>query len=73
MRAHGTYNVLLRFAVDILIEFELDLQVYHIPGDLNVIADALSCQCFDLLARLCPGMVILPYAPPPRLDEVLRK
>jgi len=49
------------------------MRVYHIPGELNIIANALSRQRFDLLARLCPGMVILPYAPPPRLDEALRK
>ncbi|KIJ43519.1 hypothetical protein M422DRAFT_107813, partial [Sphaerobolus stellatus SS14] len=41
LRAQGIYNTLLRLSVDILKSRNLDLRVYHIPGERNNIADAL--------------------------------
>ena len=49
MKAYNKYNILLQFVVDLLIQHDLDLRVYHIPGECNTIADALSCHLFDQL------------------------
>ncbi|KIJ38857.1 hypothetical protein M422DRAFT_258506 [Sphaerobolus stellatus SS14] len=49
LRAQGIYNSLLRYSVDILKQRKLDLRVYHIPGNLNTIADALSRRIFHLI------------------------
>ncbi|KZP11290.1 hypothetical protein FIBSPDRAFT_756912, partial [Athelia psychrophila] len=42
MSAAGPINRLLRFAVAILMEFEIDFRCYHVPGPENVVADTLS-------------------------------
>ena len=41
LRASWTYNPILFFC-RILLECDFNLRVYHVPGDDNVVADALS-------------------------------
>jgi hypothetical protein len=73
LKAHDEYNVLLQFVVDLLIQHNIDLRVYHIPGERNTIADALSRCAFIRLHQSHPRLRILPYTPPPTLDGALRK
>ena len=49
MKAHNKYNILLQFVIDLLIQHDINLQVYRIPGECNTIADALSRHLFDQL------------------------
>jgi hypothetical protein len=68
MKAHGHYNTLLKVAVDIIIQHDIDLRVYHIPGEFNTIADALSRKNFTTT----PMILVSTYAPPPYLEKALR-
>jgi Reverse transcriptase-like len=71
MKAKAPYNALLKFAVDILIEHDIDLRVYHIPGELNTVADTLSRHNLTVLCASHPSITVFPYAPPPHLEKVL--
>ena len=51
-------NRLLRHSADLLITQDHQLQVIYIPGDLNVIADALSRHEFSKARNLSPGIFI---------------
>ncbi|KAG2042887.1 hypothetical protein BDR03DRAFT_852829 [Suillus americanus] len=42
LRAHPPYNSILLAAVDVLLEYKVDLRVEFIPGSENGVADALS-------------------------------
>jgi hypothetical protein len=58
------YNHLLRRCVDILLANEVQLRVLHIPGEQNIVADALSrCQFSSALASV-PELSISPFQPP---------
>lgn len=54
------YNCLLQYATDLLLELKCQLQVLHITGDKNEVADALSrwhikkALQLDLLIHLFP-------------------
>ncbi|KIJ22668.1 hypothetical protein M422DRAFT_196911 [Sphaerobolus stellatus SS14] len=69
LRAYGVYNTLLRLSIDILKSRNLDLRVYHIPGEHNNIADALSRGSFHLVP---PHITISEFAPPKSLSEALK-
>lgn len=64
MSASGPINTLLRFAVDILLEFEIDFRCYYIPGPENVVADALSRFNNELLAKIAPNVSVEIFTPP---------
>ncbi|KZP13628.1 hypothetical protein FIBSPDRAFT_753142 [Athelia psychrophila] len=64
MTATGPMNRLLRFAVDILLEFEIDFRCYYIPGPENVVADALSRFNNEIVHKIAPNVVIEPFKPP---------
>jgi hypothetical protein len=38
--------------------------VFHIPGEDNIVADALSRFCFDTLATFAPLLQTLQFQPP---------
>ena len=50
------YNHLLKTAVDILLCNSFSLQVLHVPGKENVVADALSCIQFSVTLHHEPGL-----------------
>jgi hypothetical protein len=64
LRATHIYNVILKSSVDILLGHSIDLQVLHIPGELNLVADAVSRSLFTLAKSLVPGLIIKPFQPP---------
>jgi hypothetical protein len=64
LRATPTYNAILKSSIDARLACDVDLQVLHVPGELNTIADAISRLQFDLARSLVPGLNILPFTPP---------
>jgi hypothetical protein len=64
LRAYGRYNVLLMLAIDTLLESKIDLRVFHIAGETNTVADAISRGQFHLARQLQPGIVIRSFLPP---------
>jgi hypothetical protein len=64
LRAKPCYNVILKSAVSILLEYRIDLRVVLIAGTDNVIADALSRFQNGRALAACPGLSISPFKPP---------
>ncbi|KAI9063203.1 hypothetical protein FKP32DRAFT_1572414 [Trametes sanguinea] len=64
LRASPPYNSLLRSAVDARAAARLDVRVDHVPGSLNVVADALSRGNLDVVREIVPGITLLPLIPP---------
>jgi len=58
------YNQLLRHSVDILLAHRLDLHVLHVPGEQNVVADALSRCQFSTALNAVNNLRISPFQPP---------
>ena len=58
------YNNILILSIDAQTCFGLDVHTYHIPGNINVIADAISRNNFALAHRHVPGLSILSFTPP---------
>lgn len=63
-RASSTYNPILITLVDLLEGHGTQLQVVHIPGADNSVADALSRFRNDIALSLAPGLTIGPFQPP---------
>ena len=59
-----SYNHLLKSAVDILIENDYSLRVLHVPGEENIVADALSRVHFSVALRMEPTLKLLSFNPP---------
>ncbi|KAG2146385.1 uncharacterized protein EDB93DRAFT_1066161, partial [Suillus bovinus] len=64
LRAKPAHNSLLLSAVDVLLKYGVDLQVEHIPGQQNIIADALSHFHNELVKDLIPTAQIFDFEPP---------
>jgi hypothetical protein len=64
MKAIPSHNILLRIAVDFLIDFNVDLRVIHIKGEDNVVADAISRHEFHRAYSLVPFLFISSFQPP---------
>ena len=64
LRCLPPYNSLLKFTVSILIKYEISLQVLHVPGVHNSIADSLSRFDNAKAIGLCPHMSISNFQPP---------
>ena len=58
------YNLILINAADISIISNIHLRVLHIPGELNHIADAISCKNFSLAKQYVPDLIISSFLPP---------
>ncbi|KAI0054895.1 hypothetical protein BV25DRAFT_1816386 [Artomyces pyxidatus] len=64
LKAQPGYNDLLLYASRILLRSHIDLRVFHIAGELNVIADALSRGLLDVLRQYAPNAKIFQITPP---------
>ena len=58
------YNRILKCSIDMLLEDELDLHIFHIPGHDNLIVDPLSQYKNRLATILSPGLIIGTFTPP---------
>ena len=76
LRATPVYNPILMSAVDVLIANEMEHRIDHVPGECNVVADALSHSRSDLVHTLHPGPIplhILPFTPPSNALSLLHR
>ena len=67
LSALPAYNKILKSSVDYLlsdINNPIDLQVIHIAGKLNVVADALSRGNLHTANAIAPGIVVENFSPP---------
>ena len=64
LHAKPAYNSILVSSINARISSFLDVHVYHMPGDNNSIADAISHKNFSLACRLSPNLTILSFTPP---------
>ena len=64
LRALPAYNPILITAVDYLMAHQMDLRVFFIPGELNVVADALSRFENARAYSSQWGLSIAPFTPP---------
>jgi hypothetical protein len=64
LHAKPSHNPLLLTAVDISSSSSCLFRVFHIPGELNIVADALSRFRNDVALRAAPGLTITTFQPP---------
>jgi len=64
LHCQSIFNTLVQFCIDSCINYKLDLQVLHVPGVKNEVADAISCHHFEKALRLVPGLQISHFQPP---------
>ena len=64
LSAKPVYNRILTASIDMLLEDEVDLHVFHIPGKDNIIADVLSRYKNNLATLLSPNLIIGTFLPP---------
>ncbi|KAJ3927313.1 MAG: hypothetical protein NXY57DRAFT_965597 [Lentinula lateritia] len=64
LKAEPGYNPILRSAVNILLDYDVDVHVLHVPGEQNTVADAIFCQKFSKLPSLASGLVLQTFTPP---------
>jgi len=67
------YNPILIDATSISIMSGIHLRVLHIPGDLNCVADVISCKKFLLAQQYIPGTTISSFLPPQLLLRAPQK
>jgi hypothetical protein len=58
------YNPLLKTAVDIIMHNKYSLCVLHIPGDQNIITDALLCVHFSVALQIEPNLTLFSFYSP---------
>lgn len=65
-RAIDTVRQMFKTAVDLMLNFKMDIKVKHVPGERNVIADNLSRNNLSLARSNVPTLQIetLPHLPP---------
>ena len=71
LRARHIYNEILKFAVDILMQHDIDLRVIHVAGEHNQLADFLSRRQLQDAQRIRPFLQLPPYQPPHELVEAV--
>ena len=64
LRCLPAYNHLLKSAVDVLINRDYSLRVLHVPGEQNVVADALSRVQFSVALEHEPLLSLFNFHPP---------
>lgn len=65
LKASVTYNPILFFSCGTLITHSMDLRVFHIPGDQNTVADALSRELFHVALHAQPRLRVFAFVPLP--------
>ena len=58
------YNPLLLTSMDLIIAFQFNLQVVHITGSDNAVADALSRFHYNVVTSLAPHTSVSLFEPP---------
>jgi hypothetical protein len=58
------YNWLLMLVVDVILDSQIDLRVFHVPGVHNEVADHLSRWKNDEAREVSPGLIISSFQPP---------
>ena len=64
LSAKPTYNPLVMAAVNLALNFHIEFRVFFIPGDDNIVADALSRFLFNTLATFAPLLRVALFQPP---------
>jgi hypothetical protein len=59
-----SYNQILISSINARIRSGLEVRAYHISGDINIIADAVSRNNFALAYQYVPDLTILSFTPP---------
>ena len=65
------YNHLLKAAVDVLILNDFSLRVLHVPGEENIVADALSRVQFSVALANEPDLKLFTFHPPGMVGSAL--
>ena len=71
LRCLPVYNNMLKTAVDILIANDFSLRVLHVPGDQNIVADALSRIQFSVALQAEPQLRLYNFNPPSQVGSTL--
>ena len=58
------YNAIVFFAVEVLLCTKISLQIFHIPGTENAMADTLSWMLLHVMLTLHPHLVVRSFQPP---------
>jgi len=64
LHASPLYNPILLTAVDLLMSSKAQLRVHHVPGEYNIVADALSRFKGDVISRNAPYLSVSTFQPP---------
>ena len=64
LAALPSLNWMLVITVDLLIEHDIDLRVFHVSGVDNIVADHLSRLRDDEAGHCAPGITISSFQPP---------
>jgi hypothetical protein len=64
LKAEHEYNPLLMYATSLLMDHNVHLRVFFIPGEENVVADALSRLLPNVALSISPGLEITMFTPP---------
>jgi Reverse transcriptase-like len=64
LQCQPEFNPLLRHCIDIMINKDFHIQVLHVPGEQNAVADAISRGEFDRAHYLVPALRITTFQPP---------
>jgi hypothetical protein len=59
-----SYNPILISALNAQIDSSLDVRVYHVPSNVNNVADSVSRDNFSLARHFDPNLTILSFTPP---------
>jgi hypothetical protein len=62
---HQHYNDLIKYFVELVMDSDVHARVFHVPGEQNTIADALSRGLFSIIRDQAPTLNIRPFIPPP--------
>lgn len=64
LHCSSTFNPLLLFCVDTCTNNKFDLQVLHVPGVENEVADTISRRNFGKALKLVPDLQLSMFQPP---------